>query len=338
MLKKRYLGFTLAAGLLFLFLSRADWGVIEAEFRAVGWSWLAMAVVIRFISLIAASLRWQVLLSPLKRVALAPLFSAMMIGMSADTLVAMQSAEFVRPFLLSRWENIPFGSTFATVMVEWFVDLLGMLAFLIPASIIFRASSADGFILHHAMLARIVPIALAGSLVGLGLLWFLGRNVTGIERFFSKGPSAVPESPMNRLGGWIKSFSRGLEIMQQPKRLAEITFYSLLSAFLVSVCAWTVLSAFGLTLPFFASFILLAFIAGGGMVPTPGAVGGFHAALQLGLAVFFQIDPARTILPVIGLHAVLYLPPTLVGVFCVGRQGLTLKRIQEGVAAARVGG
>ena len=122
--------------------------------------------------------------------------------------------------------------------------------------------------------------------------------------------------------------------MQQPKRLVEISFYSLLSSFLVGLSSWTVLKAFGLSLPFFASFIILGFIAAGGMVPTPGAVGGFHAACQFGLAVFFQIDPARTILPVVGLHAVLYIPPTLVGVFCVGRKGLTFGKLHEGAAAA----
>ena len=122
--------------------------------------------------------------------------------------------------------------------------------------------------------------------------------------------------------------------MHQPKRLIEISLYSLLSSFLVGVSSWLVLKAFGLSLPFFASFIILGFVAIGGMVPTPAAMGGFHAACQFGLAAFFQIDPARTILAVIGLHAVLYIPPTLVGVLCVSRKHVTFRKIREGAVAA----
>jgi uncharacterized protein (TIRG00374 family) len=334
--RKRYISFALAAGLLFLFFDKAEWRVMLSELKTAEWALLAVAVVIRFICLLSASLRWQVLLLPVKRVALAPLFSAMMIGISADTLVAMQSAEVIRPYLLSRWENIPFGSTFATVMVEWLVDLLAVVTFLIASMMALRTSAAGDSSFQLAKLDRVVLAVLVGSLVGLGLLWLLGWHANGIERFFSK--RSLREVPTHRFARWMKSFGQGLEVVQRPKRLVEVFGYSLLSSFLVGLTSWVVLKAFGLSLPFFASFILVGFIAVGGMLPTPGAVGGFHAACQFGLAVYFQIEPARTILPVVGLHAVLYIPPTLVGLFFVGRENLTLRKIQEGGAAASLGG
>ena len=230
--RKRYISLAVTAGLLFLFFRKAEWRVMQSELKTAEWALLAAAVASRFICLLSASLRWQVLLLPVKRVALAPLFSAMMIGISADTLIAMQSAEVIRPYLLSRWENIPFGSTFATVIVEWFVDLIAVLALLIASVMAVRASGADGSIFQLAKLDRVVPAVLVGSLVGLGLLWLLSRHATGIERFLSKGHPALSGALMHRLALWTKSFGRGLEVMQQPKRLVEISFYSLLSSFL----------------------------------------------------------------------------------------------------------
>jgi len=304
---------------------------MRSELKTAEWALLAAAVASRFIGLLSASLRWQVLLLPVKQVALARLFSAMMIGISADTLIAMQSAEVIRPYLLSRWENLPLGATLATVMVEWLVDLLAVLTLLIVALRNLGTNDSGSWVVK---LASVVPGVIVAALVGLLLLWLVSRHTTGIERFLSKGYRVAPRAVVQRLASWTKSFGRGLEIMQQPKRLIEISLYSLLSSFLVGVSSWLVLKAFGLSLPFFASFIVLGFVAIGGLVPTPGAVGGFHAACQFGLAAFFQIDPARTILPVIGLHAVLYIPSTLVGVLCVNRKHVTFRKIREGVVAA----
>jgi uncharacterized protein (TIRG00374 family) len=337
-LKRRYISILLAAGLLLLFLSRADWRVLEADFSRTAWVLLVLAIAIRFVSLVAASLRWRVLLSPLKRVSLAPIFSATMIGISADTLVAMQSAEVIRPFLLSRWESVPFNSTFATVMVEWFVDLLGILALLIPAAMVFRAGGSDGSIFHLAVLDRAIPVALAGSLLALGILWLLSRQGARIGDFPRTSTSPEPMTLKGRLLSWLASSSQGLEVMRQPERLMQTTFYSMSSSFLIALCAWVVLKGFGVSIPFWASFILLGFIALGGLVPTPGAVGGFHAACQFGLAVLFHVDPARTILPVIGLHFILYVPPALLGIFYASRKGLTLGNIQQSATAARLGG
>jgi hypothetical protein len=44
---------------------------------------------------------------------------------------------------------------------------------------------------------------------------------------------------------------------------------------------------------------------------------------------FFQVEPGRTILPVIGLHAVLDIPPTLIGVYIIPRDGLVLGEMPE---------
>ena len=41
---------------------------------------------------------------------------------------------------------------------------------------------------------------------------------------------------------------------------------------------WTTCVAFHLAVPFTGSFLITALLVGGVAVPTPGAVGGFHAA------------------------------------------------------------
>jgi len=115
----------------------------------------------------------------------------------------------------------------------------------------------------------------------------------------------------------VHLFASGLGILRRPKGLAVVSGYALLASLLTGLSAWLALVAFGLPLSLLSGFIVLGLITVGGMVPTPGAVGGFHAVCQLGLVTFFTIDRASTVLPVIGLHAVLFAPPAAIGALCL---------------------
>jgi uncharacterized membrane protein YbhN (UPF0104 family) len=85
------------------------------------------------------------------------------------------------------------------------------------------------------------------------------------------------------------------------------------AAFLIAVSAWLSLLAFGLPVSFVSSFLILGLVTIGGMIPTPGAVGGFHAVCQFGLVTLLKLNRASTIAPVIALHAVLYVPAAALG-------------------------
>ncbi len=333
---KKYVGVALAAALLLLFLRKADWAMFRAGIHAASWSWLFLAVVLRFVGLTAGSLRWQALMAPVKRVRLSQIFRATLVGMSSDLLVAMQSAEFVRPFLLSQWEGIPFSSIFATVIVEWFVDLLGILALAIPATFSIHILSASGSPTLLAAAERAVVVLMAAALLALGLLWAFKRLGNATQSFLRNRQQVHPSRLLERISCGVTSFSDGLTVLGQPRRLFQVTFYSIFASFSLGLCTWAVLNAFGLTVSLGASLVLLVFIALGGLIPTPGAVGGFHAACQLGLAVISHIDPARTILPIVALHAILYFPPALGGILCMGSKGLELDRMRIFVASAKL--
>ena len=69
-------------------------------------------------------------------------------------------------------------------------------------------------------------------------------------------------------------------------------------------------------MPFVSAFVVLGLITLGGAIPTPAAIGGFHAVCQVGLMAMLGVDAAVTVLPVVGLHAVLYFPPAIAGATC----------------------
>ena len=59
-------------------------------------------------------------------------------------------------------------------------------------------------------------------------------------------------------------------------------------------------------------------------VPTPGAVGGFHLAYQIAADVFFGAPADRAVGAAIVLHAISFVPVTLLGIYFMAREGLTL--------------
>jgi len=57
--------------------------------------------------------------------------------------------------------------------------------------------------------------------------------------------------------------------------------------------------------------------------PTPGGVGGFHAAYQFAVTEFFAAPFDRAVGAAIVLHALSFVPVTLIGLAFMAREGLT---------------
>jgi glycosyltransferase 2 family protein len=321
--KKLLLSYLAGAVLLYFFFRNTDWQSIRTGMRSVAWPLLLAAVVLRIAALVAASLRWRELLLPVRTVRLQPIVAATMIGMAVNTAVSMQAAEFVRPYVLSTSERLDFSSVMSTIMVEWVFDAFAILALFIPA-LALRATPGIRSQAALANLNQAIGLVLLVSMAGLAVLWCVHRYSAEIDRFFAREHRFLPVRIRTVLSDQVRHFATGLNILRQPLGLAAVSVYSLLVSLLTALSCWLALAAFGLSLPVASAFIVLGLISVGGMVPTPGAVGGFHAICQLGLVIFFKVDAARAVLPVIGMHAVLYLPPAVLGLLYIlnySRQG-----------------
>jgi hypothetical protein len=87
---------------------------------------------------------------------------------------------------------------------------------------------------------------------------------------------------------------------------------------------WLTSQAFHITFPFQASFLVTTVLVVGVAVPTPGAVGGFHLAYQFAAVVLFGVPADRAAGAAIVLHAISFVPVTLLGIYFMARDGLTL--------------
>jgi hypothetical protein len=74
-----------------------------------------------------------------------------------------------------------------------------------------------------------------------------------------------------------------------------------------------VLRAFGLNYPFSASYVTTAAAVLGLALPTPGGIGGYHAAVQVALTDVYGAPLAEASGVALLAHAISFVPITLIG-------------------------
>jgi hypothetical protein len=130
------------------------------------------------------------------------------------------------------------------------------------------------------------------------------------------------------VASFVETFTQGLAVMRQPRRL--LVSFALSIPLWMSIAAgiWLTSLAFHITFPFVGSFLVMTILVVGVAMPTPGAVGGFHAAYQIAVHSFFGVPDDRAVGAAIVLHAVSFVPVTLLGLYFMAREGLSLSRAQ----------
>jgi uncharacterized membrane protein YbhN (UPF0104 family) len=326
--------------LLAFFFRGVDWAALGGALRDARVLPLIGLVLVTIAVYSARAWRWGDLLQPLGRVGFADLFSATMVGF-ASALLIPRAAEFVRPWLVSRRHPIPTSAGFATIILERLADFITVLVlfavylFVLPSP----AAQVEGPVLVEPWGVRLTAmdlVKLSGGLFFVGAAAVLGflvalhtnpdRFVGPFERVLARAPRWLAE-PGGRM---LRAFSGGLAVLRAPlPHLAKIGLQSLVVWLLIALGFHVNHAAFGIVLPFHATFLLIAFLVVGVMIPTPGMVGGFHAFYLLALADVFAVPRATAAAAALAAHALSNLPILVFGLVLLGREGLSLGRVVE---------
>jgi uncharacterized membrane protein YbhN (UPF0104 family) len=334
------LGALLAALLLALFFRGIDWAALGHALGSARPLPLLGLVLVTVAVYAARAWRWGDLLAPLGRVGYADLFSATMVGFASGLLVP-RAGELLRPWLISRRHPIPTSAGFATIILERLIDLITVLVlfalylFVLPVPVAER----EGPVVFARWGLRLTSMDLVklgggvffvGAVVALGCLAALHANPRGavgwLERLLARAPRWLAE-PLGRV---LHAFLAGLAVLRAPaSHLLKIALQSLLVWLLIALGFHLNHIAFGIDLPFRATFLLIAFLVVGVAIPTPGMVGGFHAFYLIALSGVYGIDRATAAAAGIAAHALTNLPILVFGLALLGREGLSLGRVAQ---------
>jgi glycosyltransferase 2 family protein len=326
------LGLTLA--LLAFFLRHADPAAVWAETRAAD-PWLLLAALLATGSTyVLRAWRWQVLLLPIGRVRFSVALKTTIIGFAASAVLPARAGEVLRPYLLARRESLSATAAFATIILERLLDLAIVL--LLFAAFVFTVQpgvvAADGA--DWANVKFWGGISAAAALAGLAVLFALAGHPERLGRAALKVERVLPAALARKVADFAETFALGLAVMRHPGRLMVALAQSFPLWLSIAAGIWLTSRAFSITFPFPASFLVTALLVIGVAVPTPGAVGGFHAAYLFAVTVFFGVPNDRAVGAAVVLHAISFLPVTLAGIALMAGEGLTLSGAKQMAAEA----
>jgi hypothetical protein len=123
----------------------------------------------------------------------------------------------------------------------------------------------------------------------------------------------LPERLRPRARAVAHTFLDGFASLKTPRLLFLVGLGSIGMWLVINVQIWCVMRAFGLELPLRAAFVVTTAAVLGLAVPTPGGVGGYHAAVQFALTSVFGVPVADATGVALIAHAVSFVPISLFG-------------------------
>ena len=312
------LGLLLSAFLIWLSMRSLDLREVGRALASANWVWFLPICGLTLLAFWIRAVRWGWLLKSVKPIGVGSLFSATMIGFAANNLLPARLGELVRPWALGTTERISRSSVFATVIVERVVDMFCILVFLGIALILHPAPP----VIQNAGLA-----ALLTNLVLLIALVLIERNPAHADRLAGWIEHRLPHPIAPKIASLLRNFAGGLGVFRHGPGLFWVSVYSLLLFTVTALGLSACMAAFSLHVPWYAGIVMLVVTAFGIMVaPTPGYLGAIQYACVLGLSLF-GVDRTTAFSFSLYYHLTQFLPITVVGLYYLGKQGLSLGQV-----------
>lgn len=319
----------LAVVLLWLFLRSVDLAAVGRAIAHAHLGWVAVATLLSLVGIPFRSWRWTLLLARSGKVPQRDANTATAIGYAMSTLLPARAGEIVRPVVLTRRTGVPLSAAIASVGLERIIDLVVVL-------VLFICFALSGSVPEHLPAAELSRLALLRrSALGLGLVALVLLPLFALlaarphlaRRATAPFLRLVPARHRERAAGAIASFLEGLGAVRTPREALLMAAASLSLWLMVCCQIQATLLAFDLSFPFPVTFFLLTWSVLGLAIPTPGGLGGYHAALAYALTGFFAVADTQAKAFAIVSHLVSFTPVTLVGLACLSAGGLKLRSL-----------
>lgn len=275
------------------------------------------------------TVRWRYLLR-LEGVTLPfrPLWHATAIGFMANNLLPARAGEFARAYAARALTGVRFSTAFASIVVERILDGMTLVA-LFAVAVIASDFPADSAIQGVSVerLALFGGVAFGGLFVAALAVVRWPSLILGLARRFLR--ALMPARWAERVSDVLEGMVEGLGALRTPGSIVVVGFWSLVLWLVNGASFWFALRAFGMGTDWSTALVVQGVIAFGVAVPSsPGYWGVFEAATRVSLGLY-GIAASDAVSLAISYHVAGMLPITLLGLYSLGRAGLTLRTLQH---------
>lgn len=309
------LGIAISAFFLWLALRGLHLQEVWKALQFGQYYWLIPSVGVYFLAVWARTWRWHYLLRPLKVIRIRRLFPVVVIGYMGNNVYPFRAGEVLRSYVLRRRENVAMSASMATVIVERVFDGLVMLIFVFAALPLAPIPNQN-----------IRQIVIMASVVFFGALILFFAMAAMPQRalsFFEILANAfLPPRVRLPLLEMAHLFLDGLESLRSFRSVLMIFVTSIVIWLLEVVKYWFIMHAFPFEVSFFALMLMNGVVNLATTLPSaPGYVGTFDAP---GIAILemYGVEAVIAAAYTLVLHAALWLPITLLGIYYMIREGM----------------
>jgi len=296
--------------------------------RTANYWWIIPGVLIYFVGVWIRTWRWHYMLRQFKPAPVKRLFPVVCIGYAGNNIYPARAGEVIRSYVLKKKEDIPISGSLATVLIERVFDGLVMLLF-----VFFALPFTSGIPPQYRSF-----VILLSAAFGLALIIFIGvaiRPQWVTRLYIPIANRLIPARFRPKADGVVERFLFGLASLQSPKDVLMMFFTTILIWLAETLKYWFVMHAF----KFSVSFIILMLMNGivnlfTTLPSAPGYIGTFDAPGIKVLVDVGGVDPVIAAGYTLVLHAALWLPITLLGIYYFFHERLRWSDFERAAEAA----
>ncbi len=309
-------------GLVALFLRDMDlreaWNAAVHAHRG----WLAAAAATTMMTYVLRAWRWRWILRPIGPARFRTAFRTTVMGFAASFLLPGRVGELLRPYALARQERLNPAAAMATIVVERVFDLCTVL-------VLFAVATLAGGVNVPREIETAGMLGAVAAVAGIAILFVVAGHPDRMGRWAGRLSAWLPTRVASVVDHLVRTFVQGLGVMRRPADLFWSFVWSvplwLSIALGITLTSW----AFGVSMSFTGSFLVVGYLTVGVAVPTPGAAGGFHYFYKLAATQLFNAPDSVAGAAAIVLHLVTFVPVTILGVIFMWQDGLTLGQVKS---------
>ncbi|MDQ7028861.1 MAG: lysylphosphatidylglycerol synthase transmembrane domain-containing protein [Ardenticatenia bacterium] len=321
-----WVGVSISALFMYVALRGLQLELVWRTVRQANYWWLLPGVGAYFLGVWVRAWRWHYMLRPLKPIPSRVLFPVVAIGYMGNNIYPARAGELLRAYVLRRKAQVSVSASMATIVVERLFDGLTMLAFVVVA----LPTSPVG--------RRYNTVVIGFSALFLGVLvlflWMAAHPHVARRWFERVVARSVPGRWHAQAGEVFGRFLEGLESLKSGRDVLLIFFTSVLIWLLETAKYWFVMHAFPFKVGFFVLILMNGVVNLATTLPAaPGYVGTFDAPgieILEGFGVPGEVATGYTLV----LHAALWLPITVLGLYYFWREQLSVARVRRELASA----
>lgn len=321
---RAWIGTAISVIFLYFAFRGQDLGEIRDALGETNLWWVFPALALYFTGVWLRALRWSILMRPLATVTARDLMPVVVVGYMANNVLPLRTGELVRSVVVRQKLGVRKTSALATIAVERLFDGLTMLLFMLLATVFVSFTSE----LRH--LAIIAFVLFTVVLIGLFTLT-LGGSV--VDRLLQLVLGPMPAALADRVERMAESFLSGLGVFRKRRDLLLVAALSVAAWLFEASMYWVLAIGFGGEVRDVMSGAATLMTTGvanmATLIPSsPGYIGQFEYGVKLVLSGALDVPEGQALAYAILVHAALYFPITLWGVWEWFRMQLSWREIQ----------